>query len=461
MKRIHFIALGGAIMHQLALAIQRQGALVSGSDDLIRDPARSALEAAGLLPAEEGWFPERITEDMDAVILGMHARADNPELIRARELNIPIFSFPQWISRISRDKTRVVVAGSHGKTTVTSMIMHILKARGLEFDYLVGAGVPGFDHSVRISQAPLIILEGDEYLSSCEDPRPKMHWYHPHIAVLTGIAWDHINVFPDYESYFAPFREFISMLKPGSTLFYFGEDEEIRRAITESGTPAATRPYGLPDYRLEGGRMMRIHQGKSFPLSVMGKHNLANAEVAVSVAMALGVDQESAWSALEDFQGAARRMEKWIEEPGFLGIRDFAHAPSKLRASLAAAREAYPDHFVLACFEMHTFSSLNPEFIPQYAGALDRADKALVFFSPRAVAHKGLPALDPEFVARSIQLPRDQIYVDKQELIEAIKQVVAALDRPLCLLVMSSGSFEGIDWNNVSSQLKPLIPSYG
>lgn len=448
-------------MHQLALAMHRRGVSVTGSDDLIQDPARTALASAGLLPSEEGWDPDRIQEDMEAVILGMHARSDNPELLRAKALNIPVYSFPEWISRISAEKTRVVVAGSHGKTTVTSMIMHLLKAHELDFDYLVGAKVPGFEHSIRISSAPIILLEGDEYLSSCEDPRPKMEWYAPDIAVITGIAWDHINVFPDYEAYFSAFRHFIAGMAEGVPLFYFQEDQELGRAIRLSNTGADPRPYGVPPSYREEGRSGIRYGGRFFPLSVLGRHNRANAQAAVAVVETLGVDPASAWAALESFEGAARRMEKWIDEPGLTGIRDFAHAPSKLKASLLAAREAYEDHYLLACFELHTFSSLNPAFIGQYAGAMAPADKALVFFSPQAVEHKGLPPLDPALVARHFALPPEQVLVNREALQEAIMKAAAATEKPLCLLVMSSGSFDGIDWNNVSSQLKTLKSPYG
>lgn len=448
-------------MHQLALALHRKGIHVTGSDDLIQDPARSALAEAGILPPEEGWFPERIQAHTDAVILGMHAKPDNPELARARAMKIPVYSFPEFIYQWSKEKTRVVVAGSHGKTTVTSMIMHILQSQGMDFDYLVGARVPGFPHAVQLTDAPLIILEGDEYLSSCEDPRPKMHWYRPHVTAITGIAWDHINVFPTYDSYLKAFRDYLDALDQGSRLFYFGEDPVLRALVEASQPSAQTEPYFVPSHTIVDRRhVLKTPQGEH-SLSVMGRHNMANVEAAVSVAEALGLDRGDAYAALSDFQGAARRLEHLMEEPGLTLIRDFAHAPSKLKASLAAARAAYKDHYLLACYEMHTYSSLSPAFLDQYAGSMKEADLGLVYFSPKAVRHKGLAPIDPQDVAMAFSLPPSQVLNQKERLMEAVFEAAKKQDKPLCLLVMSSGTFDGIDWNNVSSQLKTLITHYG
>ncbi|NDC43308.1 MAG: peptidoglycan synthetase, partial [Chitinophagia bacterium] len=313
MKRIHFIAIGGAIMHQLALALQRQGYQVTGSDDEINDPARTNLKAAGLLPAEHGWFPDKIDSNIEGIVLGMHAKADNPELLQAQRLNIPIYSFPEYIYEVCKQKQRVVIAGSHGKTTITSMVMHILKENGKVFDYLVGAKVPGFDSSVQLSDAPLIIVEGDEYPASVIEKRPKIFFYHPQITLLSGIAWDHINVFPTYDNYFGQFRHYLSILEAQVPVVYNAGDAEVVRAVNEQQGRLTAIPYTTPTYRYEQGKPLVAVNGAEITLNVFGRHNLQNALGAVTVCQQLGIDEATAWQALASFTGAARRLEKVLE----------------------------------------------------------------------------------------------------------------------------------------------------
>lgn len=452
-NKIHFIAIGGAIMHQLALALQRQGYIVSGSDDEITDPAKNNLAAAGLLPEQFGWYPEKIkTFKPDAIVLGMHAKGDNPELLAAKEAGIPIYSFPQYVYEVSKNKKRVVVAGSHGKTTITSMIMHILKHQGIHFDYLVGAKVAGFDQSVQLTDAPLIVLEGDEYPASVEEKRPKIFFYHPHISVLSGIAWDHINVFPTYGNYFSQFEQYLETMESGMKVFYNNEDGEVRRVIETAGKKLNTIPYETPPFHYEDGiPVMETAEGP-IKVSVFGRHNLLNMQAAIDVCKELGVAEKDCYEAISSFTGAARRLEKVKEEKNLLVYRDFAHAPSKLKATLEAVREAYAGHHLVACFELHTFSSLNAQFLSQYAHSMDGADEAIVYFSHHALELKGLPTLNPAEVQKYFERGDLKVIDKKQELEETVTKMLKNNGKPVFLLLMSSGTFDGIDWNNVSSQ---------
>lgn len=448
---IHFIAIGGAIMHQLALALYRKGNKVTGSDDEINDPAKTNLQHADLLPPQQGWFPEKITKDIDAIVLGMHAKADNPELLRAQELNIPVYSFPQYVYEVSKDKQRVVIAGSHGKTTITSMVMHILKKAGKEFDYLVGAKVTGFDQSVQLSDAPLIVLEGDEYPASAVERKPKIFFYHPQISVLSGIAWDHINVFPTYENYCSRFEYYLENMEAGAQLFYNAEDTEVMRIVEKSATHLNVKPYRMPNFRYEnGGAVIETPDG-SLALSVFGRHNLLNMEAAVSVCEALGIERQDCYRAISDFAGAAKRLEKLFDKGNIVAYRDFAHAPSKLKATLDAVREAYPDRKLIACFELHTYSSLNEKFLSEYEGSMNAADDAIVYFSRHALSLKGLPSLDKEMVKNHFNRKDLTVIAEKEELAGRVKELVNEAKEPVCLLLMSSGTFDGIDWNSLSS----------
>jgi UDP-N-acetylmuramate: L-alanyl-gamma-D-glutamyl-meso-diaminopimelate ligase len=439
-------------MHQLALALARQGNKVTGSDDEINDPAKSNLAAAGILPESFGWHPDRITSNLDAIVLGMHAKGDNPELIKAQELNIPIYSFPQYIYEVSKEKKRVVVAGSHGKTTITSMIMHILKHENLDFDYMVGAKVAGFEQSVQLSDAPLIVLEGDEYPASVVEKRPKVFFYHPHISVLSGIAWDHINVFPTYENYCSQFEQYLGGMEAGRKLFYNAEEPEVVRIVEKSAKHLDAQPYRMPEFRYEDGEaMIQTGQGE-MKVSVFGRHNLLNMQAAVAVAEALGIDREGAYRAISSFSGAAKRLEKIVEKPDLVAYRDFAHAPSKLKATLDAVREAYPTHQLIACFELHTYSSLNEQFLSEYGQSMNAADNAIVYFSHHALSLKGLPELANTAVHKHFEREDLQVIDNKTELEQKVRSLLSNHQKPVCLLLMSSGTFDGIDWNTVSSQ---------
>lgn len=452
MKHIHFIAIGGAIMHQLALALKRQGIQITGSDDEINDPAKGNLAAAGILPSKNGWYPEKITPELSGIVLGMHAKADNPELIRAKELNIPIYSFPQYVYEVSRDKKRVVIAGSHGKTTITSMIMHILKHQGVQFDYLVGAKVAGFDQSVQLSDASIIILEGDEYPASVVEKRPKIFFYHPHISVLSGIAWDHINVFPTYENYCSQFEQYLDGIEKNAKLFFNATDSEVVRIVDKSAAHLDAIPYAMPAFHYENGEAVISTENGDLKVAVFGRHNLLNMQAAVAVCEALGVDRKDAYNAIASFAGAAKRLEKIIEKERFVAYRDFAHAPSKLKATLDAVREAYPERQLIACFELHTYSSLNEQFLSEYRNSMNAADNAIVYFSHHAISLKGLPELNKEDVKKHFERTDLLVVDNKIELEEKIKELLKQQSKPVCLLLMSSGTFDGIDWNAVSSQ---------
>lgn len=449
---IHFIAIGGAIMHQLALALHKQGHKVTGSDDEINDPAKSNLKDEGLLPEAEGWHPERITKDVEAIVLGMHAKADNPELLKAKELGIAIYSFPQYVYEVSKEKTRIVIAGSHGKTTITSMVMHILRHYDLDFDYLVGAKVEGFKQSVKLSDAPIIILEGDEYPASVIEKRPKVFFYHPHITVLSGIAWDHVNVFPTYDIYLSQFEQYLEGIEKDVPIFYNNEDDEVKKVVHSSAQHLKAIPYDTPAYTVTEGTTIVHTDDDDFEVSVFGRHNILNMQAAIAVCEELGISKEDCYDAIRTFKGAARRLEKIKETDDLVVFRDFAHAPSKLRATLAAARESYPDHNLIACFELHTYSSLSEQFLKEYKDTMNPADHALVYFSHHAIELKGLPSITKEQVKNSFNNEALIAIDNRAELEQTVTGLLNTSKKPTCLLVMSSGTFDGIDWNTVSSQ---------
>lgn len=454
-KKIHLIAIGGAVMHNLALSLQRQGFAVSGSDDHIAEPSKSRLAAAGLLPEQEGWFSESIRPDLDGVILGMHARADNPELLKALELGLPVWSFPEFIYLQSAKKLRVAICGSHGKTTITAMVMHILKAYGRSFDYLVGAQLAGFDVMVQLSDAPVIVLEGDEYLASALDRRPKFLHYRPRIALISGIAWDHMNVFPTYNSYLDAFRSLLTELSPEDHLVYDDADPELRKLVGE-GCAAALHPYRQPAFRVDGGKLVVEPDGKvpSTPLELIGEHNVRNAAGAACVATLLGVPPREAWHALSDFRGAARRLEVFAGQAGKIMIRDFAHSPSKVAASTAAVSGQFGRAGLLACLELHTFSSLNPEFLPQYANSLDAAEEAIVFYDPEAVRAKKLPPLNARAVEQAFGRKDLAVFNDRESLRRFLLDRLPSVST---LLLMSSGTFGGLDLAELGSRFSPTL----
>ncbi|MEY3942130.1 MAG: hypothetical protein RIR07_1016 [Bacteroidota bacterium] len=440
---VHFIAIGGSAMHSLALALAgRSGTVITGSDDAIFEPSRSRLAAAGLLPAEEGWFPERIHPQLDAVVLGMHARSDNPELARAQELGIPVYSYPEYVQLACDHQTRVVVGGSHGKTTTTSMLLHVLKYWDRLPDYLVGAQVPGLDASVQLNgEDAWAVFEGDEYLASPLDPRPKFHLYKAHVGLITGMAWDHVNVFPTLESYADAFRGFLASMEPGGTLLYFEEDAELAALVAADTTPVRKIPYRTPEYRRDGTQWYWKTPMGEVPMSVMGRHNLANAEGARWLAQEMGIQEVDFYEAIASFQGAQRRLEHLADSDRRAVYLDFAHAPSKVSATTAAFSESFGQRPVWGLLELHTFSSLNPEFLPGYAGSLNGLDRAMVLFDPAAVAHKKLPPLAPEAVQAAFG-PKVEVFTSAAALRSVLE--CEAPDQ-LNLLIMSSGNLSGWD----------------
>lgn len=440
--RIHLIAIGGSAMHNIALALDENGHEVSGSDDEIYNPARDRLAARGLLPPQTGWFPERIHAGLDVVILGMHARADNPELARAQELGIPIFSYPAFLYEHAREKTRVVVAGSHGKTTTTSMILHFLRSAGRDFDYLVGAQVDGFETMTRLSQAPLMVLEGDEYFSSPIDPVPKIYHYRPHLAILTGVAWDHINVFPTFGSYLDAFRQFLQTIEPGGQVWYDQRDPHLVKLIGEAPAAVTCIPYGpFPAY-LEGTEFFVETPGGAVATPLIGQHNFANLQAAYLVCRHLGLSEAELTAAIPTFKGASKRLQVLVDRQGFTSYLDFAHAPSKVRATVQAVRERHPDRELIACLELHTFSSLNPAFLPEYAHALDQADRAAVFFSPHTLEMKKLPPLPAADLQSHFKRLDLNVFTEVSALEEWKREVEG---EGKVVLWMSSGNFGGLD----------------
>jgi UDP-N-acetylmuramate: L-alanyl-gamma-D-glutamyl-meso-diaminopimelate ligase len=451
MGQIHFIAMGGSVMHQLALALHAKGDHVSGSDDDIFEPARTNLAAAGLLPEKMGWFPEKIHSNLDAIILGMHARADNPELLRAQELQIPIYSFPAYMYQAAQDKLRVAIGGSHGKTTITSMVMHVLAQQQKAFDYLVGAKLAGFERSVSISDAPIIVFEADEYPASALEKRPKFHFLKPQVAVLSGIAWDHINVFPTYENYLEQFRIFLQTIEPGGTLLFNGTDPELVRLVAESGSHLKTRSYQVPPYSIVNGETI-LYPGteKEQGLQVFGEHNLLNIQAAWLVCQTLGISEPDFLTAISTFKGAAKRMELVAKSDQTAIYRDFAHAPSKVKATIQALRQQYPNRKLLAVLELHTYSSLNEAFLDQYQGALDPADQAIVFYSAHALEIKRMPPLAESAIRQGFAREDVKVITDRPSLERFLEEQNFSNTN---LLMMSSGDFEGIVFAELSTYL--------
>jgi len=441
--KVHFIAIGGSVMHQLALALSRKGYTVTGSDDEIFEPSRTNLEKAGILPAAVGWYPEKITNDLDAVILGMHARQDNLELQRARELALHIYSFPEYIYQESRQKKRVVVGGSHGKTTTTSMIMHVLKHAGREFDYLVGARLEGFDQSVEISNAPVIICEGDEYPASVIEKRPKFHFLFPHIAIITGIAWDHINVFPTFDFYTKQFVIFIRNIEPGGALIYNAADPVLKDLVeTDKRTDIRLQPYDIPDHSVENGETTISIEGHKALLKVFGDHNLLNLHAAWFACRELGIDAKTFAGTISSFTGAAKRLELLAKNDQTIIYRDFAHAPSKVKATINAVKQQFPSRKLVAVLELHTYSSLNEQFLQEYKGAMDPADIAAVFYSHHALELKKMPELPAVKVYQGFAKPGLVVLNTKEALLQWLHQQSW---QNTSLLLMSSGNFDGAD----------------
>ena len=444
---IHFIAIGGSAMHNLAIALHNKGYQVTGSDDTIHDPSKSRLEKKGLLPKEFGWFPEKITEQLDVIILGMHAKKDNPELLQAQDMGLKIYSYPEFLYEQSKDKTRVVIGGSHGKTTITSMILHVLDYNDMEVDYMVGAQLEGFETMVHLTKEnEFMVLEGDEYLSSPIDRRPKFHLYKPNIALLSGIAWDHINVFPTFQGYVNQFRIFTDSLTDGGIMVY-NEEDTILKEVVESSTHSIKKyEYSTPVYQIDDGVTYIDTPDGLMPLEIFGDHNLQNLAGAKWVCQHMGIDEEDFYEAIASFKGASKRLEKIAESSETVIYKDFAHSPSKVKATTEAVKKQYAQRDVIACLELHTYSSLNAEFLAEYKGALDKADKAVVFYSPHAVKIKQLDSVSEQQISNAFQRDDLIIFTNPTEFKEFLFS--QKLDQSAVVL-MSSGNYGGLDFEEI------------
>ena len=449
--RIHLIAIGGAVMHNLAIALLKKGHVISGSDDEIFEPSRSMLEMHGLLPDRIGWDPTRIDANIDTVILGMHAREDNPELHKARELEIDIKSFPEFLYEQSINKKRIVIGGSHGKTTITSMIMHVLKTLGMKFDYMVGSRVEGFDTMVGMEEgSEVAIFEGDEYLASALDRRPKFHLYNPDIAVISGIAWDHINVFPSFDQYVDQFRIFINKITPGGTLIYCENDSRVKQLAETTRNDIKLIPYTIHEYINRPEGYIVRYDNSDYRLSIFGSHNMENLSAAREVCAELGISHGDFLNAITGFSGSARRLQLLGKSSNKALYIDFAHAPSKVKATVSAIAEAYPDHTKVCCFELHTFSSLNPDYIDEYKNCMVNSDVGFIYYNPHVIQLKRLKALSKDSVAKKFGKGVTKVFDDSKELILSLKEIKS--DR-IVYLLMSSGDFNGTNFKILTEEL--------
>lgn len=442
-------------MHNLAIALRLKGYEVTGSDDEIFEPAKGRLEKYGILPDSIGWHPERITPELDAIILGMHARIDNPELLKAKELGLKIYSYPEYLYEQSKNKIRIVVGGSHGKTTITSMIIHVLQQNGIDCDYMVGAQLDGFEVMVKLSEeAKIMVIEGDEYLTSPIDRRPKFHVYQPTIGIVSGIAWDHINVFPTFDIYVKQFEIFANMIPADGRFIYCQDDEELPK-LSEKITGTNKQPYGVHPYHIDNGITYLETEFGAVPLQIFGKHNLTNLNAARYACESVGVSAENFYKGIATFKGASKRLELVAKNDVCNVYKDFAHSPSKLKATIAAVREQFPTRHLIACMELHTFSSLTEEFLKQYDGAMREADEAIVYFSPEAIALKKLPPITAEMIMKAFGREDLTVFSDSSAMKEKLMQINP---ENTVLLMMSSGNFNGINVNELGEKIISLRP---
>lgn len=447
---VHFIAIGGSAMHNLAIALKRKGIQITGSDDEIFEPSKSRLAKEGILPDSIGWKPDMISDKIDAIILGMHARKDNPELLRAQELGLKIYSYPEFIYEQSKDKTRIVVGGSHGKTTITSMLLHAFKKLNVQTDFLVGALLEGFDCMVQLSDAKYIVIEGDEYLSSPIDLTPKFHWYAPHYAIISGIAWDHINVFPTFENYVNQFKIFTDKIQSDGTLVYYRGDVELQKMSPAIRGDIHQLSYDCPEFSLTNGTTYVHAASAKYALKIFGKHNLQNLNAARLIMNQLGFSDAAFYEVMTDFKGAAKRLELIAENQSATAYKDFAHSPSKLKATVAAVKEQFPQRRLIACMELHTFSSLKRDFLPQYKNCMEGADEAYVYFSPEVVKHKKLEAISADLVKESFATNNVKVFTSSDDLTNHLRKLSW---QNANLLLMSSGNFDGVDLNSFAKEL--------
>ena len=453
MEKVHLIAIGGSAMHNMALALNEKGFIVSGSDDEINEPSKSRLLKFNLLPKEIGWFPEKITKDISAVILGMHARADNPELIKAKELGLKIYSYPEYIYESTKDKTRIVIGGSHGKTTITAMILHVMHYHHIETDFLVGAQLTGFETMVNLTKtSKYAVIEGDEYLASPIDRRPKFHLYKPNIAVLSGIAWDHINVFPTFENYIEQFKIFINLIEPNGNLIYCSNDKVLEEVCSSSSNTNISKwPYSIPNHEIINGLTYLIDSDIKYPLQIFGNHNLMNLTAAKLACNQMGINNQLFYEAIQSFTGAAKRLELVFKTGTFNFYKDFAHSPSKLKATTDAVKQQFPERKIIACMELHTFSSLTEDFLNEYKNSMNLADEAIVYYNPHTISHKKLKEISSEQVHTCFNRKDLIVFTKSEELTNYIK---TKNFNNSVLLMMSSGNFDGVDFTMLANELK-------
>ena len=449
--KVHFIAIGGSAMHNLAIALVKKGYNVTGSDDEIFEPSKSRLKTFNILPGKTGWYPDKITPELDAVIIGMHAREDNPELLRAQKLGLKIYSYPEYLYEQSKNKKRVVIGGSHGKTTITSIILHVLNFHSIPNDYMVGAQLEGFEVMVKMTEdAPVMILEGDEYLTSPIDRRPKFHVYKPDIALISGIAWDHINVFPTFENYVEQFEIFANLITENGTLIFCNNDKEVQKIGNTARPDIKAIPYSIPEHNIENGITYLHFNGTMIPLKIFGEHNLMNINGARLVCNTLGVTDEMFYTAIQTFAGASKRLEPVAQNEHTTVFKDFAHSPSKLVATTNAVKKQFKNRKLVACIELHTYSSLNEKFLSHYRGCLDNADIAKVYFNPHTIQLKKLPSITKDQVKKAFANQNIEVYTDSKKMLSDLLKISWKNKN---LLMMSSGNFDGIDFRKLTDKI--------
>ena len=454
--KVHFISIGGTAMHNLAIALHKKGYIITGSDDEIFEPSKSHLKKYNLLPEKIGWDASKITNKLDAIILGMHAREDNPELLKAKELNLKIYSYPEYLYEQTKNKTRVVIGGSHGKTTITSIIMFVLKYNKMNFDYMVGSQIEGFETMVSLSNdTKIAVFEGDEYLSSPIDRRPKFHLYKPNIALLSGIAWDHINVFPTFENYVEQFEIFISTIKKNGTLIYFNEDPVLKDIVKKNNNDINKIPYSAHKYIIENNQTQLITDNAKTPIQLFGEHNMQNINGAKLICNELGISNDNFYKAVSQFKGASKRLQLITKNDKTNIYLDFAHSPSKLKATTTAVKQQYPERELVACIELHTFSSLNEKFLPHYKNTMSEADLSIIYFNPKAIAHKKLKQLQPKQVKEAFNHNNSKVFTDIDELINFLMGINFENKN---LLLMSSGNFSGMNIDKFATNLIKNTP---
>ena len=445
--KIHFIAIGGSAMHNLAIALKLKGYSITGSDDAINDPSKSRLKKYNLLPEKEGWFSDKISPDIDAVVLGMHAKDDNPELLKAREIGLKIYSYPEFIFNQSKDKIRIVIGGSHGKTSITSLVLHVLSTLNIESDYMVGAQLDGFEVMVKLTDtSKYIVLEGDEYLSSALDLRPKFHLYKPHIALISGIAWDHINVFKTFENYLKQFEIFINSIEKNGTLVYNELDPELKKLVSSNKSNLNYIPYSIPKHKIIDGISFIDINNRLYRLKIFGDHNLQNISGALNICKALGVESEDFYNAITSFNGASNRLELVYKSSDTIIFKDFAHSPSKVKATTEAVHKQFPNRKLISFFELHTYSSLNPLFLEKYRDTLKHSDECYIYYSEKNMKIKRLKPIDSELIIKSFNHSSLNVIDNYEKLNEKINDLDLSNS---VLLMMSSGKFGGLDFNKI------------